>query len=391
MIPAGFRRRWPPLLLGLLCFALVLFGASILAAFFVVPAWLGPDASLRTGAMAVGALLALPPLLAYFWVPRLVGSLDPQPFRQLALAFVFGAFAASGFSTLFNTWFERALVALGRGLGRNDAADIAAFLGATFGAPLIEELWKGLAVVFAFRLCRRGPDVLQDGVVLATFSGIGFATVENVVYYARAALDEVVNAREGAIAAVVVVRGVVSPWGHPLYAALTGFGLGLGREHHPRRARFAAPLLGYAAAAVLHALWNGTALLSDGVVDSLLPLAAVFVVLFALLFGVVITRQSHIVRHELRPEVQAGILTPEEVALVASPLSRLHAARSHGGFAGRRFVATAARLAFARRQAGKAAPGSEEQRAWEASCDALRRELGRLRSVLAGSARSPVF
>lgn len=386
-MPAGFRRRWPPFLLGLLSFVLVAVGASILAAYFVVPAWLAPDARLRLGAMAVGGLLALPPLLAYFWVPRLIGSLDPQPFRELVFAFAFGALAASGFSALFNTILERGLVALGEGIGRSDAVELASFLSATLGAPLVEEIWKGIGVVFALRLFRRGPDPLQEGVVLATFAGIGFATVENVVYYARAALDEVQGVREGAIAATFVVRGLLSPWGHPLYAALTGLGLGLASELPPGRLRRSAPWLGYLGAVALHGIWNGAAMLSDGFADVLLLLTVAFVVVFAGLFGGLMVRQSRVVRRHLRPEVEAGVLTLEELYLVASPLSRFRASIRHGDSAGPRFVASAARLAFHRWHARRASPGSKARIELEASCEELRAELGRLR--VHGRARAP--
>lgn len=389
-MPAGLRRRWPPFLLGLLSSALVVAGAALLVAYFVVPAYLAPDARLRFGAMAVGALLALPPLLAYFWVPRLIGSLDPQPFRELVFAFVFGAFAASGFSALFNTIFERALVVLGEGLGRSDAVELASFLSGAIGAPFIEEMWKGLAVIFALRLFRRGADPLQDGVVLATFSGIGFATVENVVYYARAALDEVQGAREGAIAATFVVRGLLSPWGHPLYAALTGLGLGLTRALGPGRWRRIAPWLGFLGAVVLHGLWNGIAMLSEGFADALLPLAFAFVVLFIGLFGGLMVRQSRIVRHQLRPEVEGGVLTLDELFLVASPFSRLKATFRRDRFGDPGFVTAAARLAFCRWHAARSAPGSSARAELEARCDELRIALGRLSSRDEERARSRV-
>lgn len=387
MKPAGFRRRWFRLLLATFQLALIAAGASILAIYFLVPAWLAPDADLRTGAMVVGALLAVPPLLAYFWVPRLVGSLPPQRVTDLGLAFLFGAFAASGFSALCNTLLESALVAIGERLGRNDAPDIALFLGAAIGAPLVEEFWKGLAVVFAFRLARRGPDVLRDGVVVATFSGIGFATVENVVYYARAAIDEVLNAHEGALTATFVVRGLLSPWGHPLYAALTGLGLALGRELRPGRWRILAPVLGYSGSVVSHGLWNGMAMVTGDFSDALMHLASVFVTVFASLFGFLVFRQSWILRRHLRPEVEAGLLSAQDLLLITSPIARWKAARAYGS-AGRTFVAKAAELAFLRHRAERATPGTKARAEWNAGCDALRRELGQLRSDIVGPARS---
>lgn len=359
--------------------ALVIAGVAILAVYFLVPAWLAPDPRLSFGAMKVGALLAFPPLVAYAWLPRIVGRLDPEPWWRLALTLLFGALAASGLSALSNTFFEQALVAA-LGSFSDDAASIASFASASIGAPLIEELWKGLAVVFAFRLFRRGLDGVVDGVTFAAFSALGFATVENIVYYARAALDEVAHAREGALAAAVMMRGILSPWTHPLYTSVFGLGLGIARESPCPRTKRLAPFLGYLGAAFLHAGWNGAAMLSHDFTDVLLPLGMSFVLAFGAILAALAFRHVRILRAHLREEVSTGVITEAELRLVLSPMARLRATLSHGGAPGARFVATAARLAFVRWHLLRA--GHRDESPWLSalpSIESLRLELARHR------------
>lgn len=371
------RKRLGELSTLVLYLVLVFGGAAILAAYFIVPALLAPDPGLRFGAMQVGALLALPPLVVYAWLPRLVGRLDPKPWWYLALALLFGALAACGLSALSNTLFEHALVVT-LGSFRDDASTIAAFVGASLGAPLIEELWKGLAVVFAFRSFRRGLDGVVDGVIYATFSALGFATVENVIYYARAAFDEVTLAREGALAAAVMMRGVFSPWTHPLYTSLIGLGFGISRESSSPRAKRLAPVLGYLGAVALHAIWNGAAMLSDDFTDVLLPLGVVFVLGFGGLFAGLGLRHVRILRAHLQDEVARGTLTEAELRLVLSPIARLRATISYGGPPGAAFVSAAARLAFLRWHEARAHP----VRASLPDVESLRLELARYRSQM---------
>jgi hypothetical protein len=60
-----------------------------------------------------------------------------------------------------------------------------------------------------------------DGIIYGTFAGLGFAAVENVGYYFRFRED---------MGLIFLVRGVLSPWLHPLFTSMTGLGFGLARE-----------------------------------------------------------------------------------------------------------------------------------------------------------------
>src|SRR5205809_319359 len=87
-------------------------------------------------------------------------------------------------------------------------------------------------VVWALRWLlfrRREFDGVVDGIVLAGLSGLGFAFTENVLYFGRAFLagqEQSLTTGFFAVGFTFVLRGVLSPFAHPLFTAMTGIGLG---------------------------------------------------------------------------------------------------------------------------------------------------------------------
>lgn len=120
-------------------------------------------------------------------------------------------------------------------------------------APVTEELAKGLGVWLLGARLASG----RDGVMLGAAAGLGFAGVETFLYL-LAAWGEggivVGGVLPLGVLVVAALRSVSAAFVHPAATALTGFGIA--------RARVAgAPLLAaalpfYAAAVLLHALYN---------------------------------------------------------------------------------------------------------------------------------------
>src|SRR4029453_7670759 len=79
------------------------------------------------------------------------------------------------------------------------------------------------------------------------------------------------------------LRGVLAPWGHPLYTSMTGIGFGIARETDKTWVRYMAPLGGYLAGVTLHAIWNGAASISSAAFLLLLPLWLLFVAGFGVI------------------------------------------------------------------------------------------------------------
>ncbi len=358
---------------------LMLGGAASLAFFFLALPLSSPDAALQYRSMAVGALCAVPPLAVYLWVPRLIDRYDPEPWWALALVLAWGAMGACGIAAAVNTVVQEAgTLAGGPEFGR--------VLATCVSAPLVEEAAKGLGVFGVFYFLRREFDGVVDGVIYATFAALGFATVENIIYYGAAARGDPGGAE---LAAAFLVRGVLAPWGHPLYTSMTGIGFGIARETSDRRLRVIAPIVGYCAAVTLHCVWNAAATISGFLTILMLPLWLFFVLGFMGIVVWLVVRKGRIIRRYLEDEVMLGNLTRPELELVCSPFASLRASVIWGGAPGRRFVRAAARLALSKWHTRRAIRG-RTRTVSEGWIVPLRLELWELRDEIARAMGKPL-
>ena len=356
----------------------MLAGAIALVFFFLVMPLASRDPGEEYMSMGIGALLAIPPLAIYLWIPRLIDRFDPEPWWALALVFGWGAIAACGVAATVNTGVDAVATSLG-------GAEAGKLVSACVSAPIVEEGMKGMAVFGVFYFLRREFDGVVDGVIYATFAALGFAAIENIIYYGAAAKSD---AQGTALATTFLLRGVLAPWGHPLYTSMTGIGFGISRETHRPWLKWLAPLGGYCCAMTLHAFWNASANIPILFV-LMLPLWLLFVLGFIGILIWLVVRKGRIIRAHLQDEVLVGTITREELALVCSPFGGLRATFGWGGAAGRRFVRATARLALCKWHAGRAIKG----RARTVSADwilPLRQELFELRNQVSRSLGRPV-
>lgn len=359
--------------LALFAFAAVL-GASLLALEFVLPLFYEPDPVRAFTFMLLGALLAFPAAMVYLLIPRLLDRFDPEPWEALVCAFLWGGIVACGLSAFMNataaTWAAKLGVA-------GSAETVAAVLS----APVVEEFWKTLGIIGLFYFLRRRFDGIVDGVIFATFIGLGFAAVENVIYYAKAA-----HRGDDALALTFVLRGVLSPWVHPLFSSMVGVGFGLARQEPTPFNRVAGPFFGFTAAVGLHFIWNATATLIGGTVFLvLLPLWLMFVVGFLMLVASLVLKKGRIMREHLEEEVTLGTISAEDLELVCSAFGVMRARIEHGR-EGEELVRTTARLALHKWHAARA-----ERHALESMSPAfitpLRQRIAELKMALGHTTR----
>lgn len=320
-------------------------GGLLLLAFFLVPPLLSDHPARALSAMLVGILLAFPAAAVYLTVPRLLDRYDPEPWYALVGCLLWGGIAACGFSAAIN----EAVGVIGAGFGGRQAGQV---LAAVVSAPLAEEFWKGLGVLGVFLFLRREFDGVVDGIIYATFTALGFAAVENVIYYSQAAMEGT-----PVLAFTFAMRGVLVPWGHPLYTAMTGIGIGIARETTSPPLRWGAPLVGYGLSVFLHAVWNGSATLAQGFFCLTLPLWFMFVAAFLAMVIVLVRRRGRIIREHLEDEVALGTIYAAELQLVGSPFGTVQA-RVQYGQVGREFVRAIARLALHKWHAARARRGA---------------------------------
>jgi len=297
--------------------------------------------------LVTGLALALVPAPIYVWLALRIDRYEPEPARALWWTFFWGATGAAFIALVLNSVGQEAI---GSGFG-SQAGEL---YGGSISAPIVEEVSKGFIIFAIYRWRRAELNGVLDGIVYAAMVGLGFATTENIVYYSRAAVEGGVP-----LAATFFMRGVMSPFIHPVFTAMTGIGIGIAVSTPKLWLRRVAPIAGILGAMVLHSLWNTAASVGDG--GAFLGVyALVMVPLFITLIVVVILAsrsEGRTVAAELRPDVAAGALTESDIAVLASLRERRRAqkaARRAGGKAARRtrrdFEQTATELAFLRRR-----------------------------------------
>lgn len=270
---------------------------------------------LGLGAALAGVAVAFAPAPFYLAVWLWLDRNDPEPAWVLGACLVWGGGAATFVSGIVNVLFEHAARAI------TDDARLAALLSASISAPLVEEATKGLGILLVLLLLRREFDGVIDGIVFAGVVALGFAAVENVLYYGRALSKGGV----GDLAVVFVLRGLLGPFGHAVYTSMTGIGLGLARQSHNQVVRLGAPVLGYCGAVLLHALWNLLASVAGGV-GFIVTYLFFWVPLFAAFFvavSVLGLQESKLIRRMLELEIARGLITAERVEIVASWTRRI--------------------------------------------------------------------
>jgi RsiW-degrading membrane proteinase PrsW (M82 family) len=218
--------------------------------------------------------LALIPLTYTVPIFMWLDHLEPEPLAMRWNAFLWGA----GISVLVASFINEVF-----------AATFGIAAAAVLSAPLVEELMKMRGVTYAAK--RNHVDSPLDGAVYAGYVGLGFAAVENVIYFSDAIAED-------SLGATFIARGLFSPLAHPYF--LIWGGLMVGRAAARGRSRKLAAWRGLVVAIPLHASWN---------------LAAVHPVFSVLLLGHVVL--FFVLMRRLRR------LRREEIAVVRSRLRQL--------------------------------------------------------------------
>lgn len=289
--------------IGITLFAIVFLSLIVIGIMLLS---VGPVAAVIAAVVAfVPAMFYLLPLI---WLDRY----DPEPIWLLALAFAWGALVAVIVSFIVNTGVG---IGVAVGVGGQEGMIIGNIVGAVISAPVVEEASKGVGLLVLLIFFRRYFDDILDGIVFAGVIALGFATVENVLYYGRALA-------QGGFAALVVIffmRGILSPFAHVSFTALTGIGCGIARETHNTFVKIIMPVIGYIGAVALHALWNGMAVFFgfEGFLLGYLILEIPFFLFFIGFSFFIMWRQGKILKEMLAIDVARGLI-PEEHAKTAT-------------------------------------------------------------------------
>lgn len=272
----------------------------------------------------ISLLLTVPTGVALVALLLGVDRLEPEPRLNLALTFCWGAGVAILGALIINTSSETAL-------GATMSANSAQLVGAAVIAPVVEESMKGSLLLFLLVFRRQELDGPTDGIVYAGFVGLGFALVEDVLYYLQG-----MHGSTQELLTTVFERGVLSPLAHPLYTSMTGLAVAYAATHRGRHRHFVI-FIGWCGAVLLHAMWNG--LTSFGGGGLALAWLTDLCVLIALAVVLVRDRKRvvRLIRTYLPAYGPSGLVHPNDVAMLGTLKGRRQAlrwARSNAGVSG---------------------------------------------------------
>jgi RsiW-degrading membrane proteinase PrsW (M82 family) len=286
------------------------------------------------------AFIPLPALfLSYWWLDRY----EPEPRRYKFAAFVWGGVVAVA-------------IALAVQLAIQATWDLSDETMASFVAPATEEPAKGVFLLLTFLRMRRVIDGFLDGLVYAGLVGIGFAFIENIGYYASSYLgspDIEIAGAQGATT-TFVVRGVFSPFAHPLFTSAFGIAIGIALMLRNRTAKAVVLTLGMVVSIGLHGLWNGSLSFGGGTGFVVVYLALGVVLLAVAILAIVVrTRQVRILEQSLTYIADRGWIHPAEIPYLSRfgyrKVARRYAKEHHGKVAAgivRRYQTLATEMAF---------------------------------------------
>jgi RsiW-degrading membrane proteinase PrsW (M82 family) len=303
--------------------------------------------------VVIGALLVVTvgilPMIAYALILWWFDRYEKEPLGLLIAAFLWGAVPSIVFSLI-------AELVLDVPISQFIEPVTASLIGAAVIAPFVEEVFKGLALLLLVLFFRKEFDSPLDGIIYGGLVGFGFAAVENVVYFA----GEFMESGAGGVALLAVFRAFLFGLNHALFTGLTGLGLALARTSPDSLVKVGAPIVGFSAGMVAHAVHNGSvALGADLCWPCLIAFASDWggvLILFVVIVWSTVREKQWIVDF-LAGEVTLGILSQTDYQVICSYTRRL-AMRAEALFGGKfkrwwdlgRYYRLATKLAFNKRR-----------------------------------------
>ncbi|MCC2592418.1 PrsW family intramembrane metalloprotease [Tessaracoccus sp. OS52] len=307
----------------------------VLLPFYAYGLWdqyrmLHPDTTFPDGTVALGlnhdslrfaAFWAMWTAIAYFLLFLWLDRFRPQRPLVWLLTFAWGACASTWMSIHANSW-------AGQMMATTDANADMGTRAAIFIAPFVEESTKATVLFLLVILNRRQIVSRLSIVTLAGLSAIGFAFVENIIYYARTVVYATntigIEDPYAEVMELVMLRGVYTSFGHPLFGMMTAFGLAIGLAARSKIVRVAAPLGGFVAASGGHMLFNGVA--STNAPDQLKTqwyMALGLVAVLTLFLVLTVVAQAQLIRRRLGDYRRVGWLTDRDLVVFSSPFKRM--------------------------------------------------------------------
>lgn len=229
----------------------------------------------------------------------------------MGAAFLWGALPAIILALVLNSLGSLPFLYLG-------GEELANAAGAVLIAPVVEESVKGIALLGLFFFFRHEIDSWLDGIIYGAMVGMGFAIVENAVYF----VDQFNQGGFEAWTALVILRAFVFGLNHALFTAMTGLGLAVARFSRNPIVMIVAPIAGWAVAVSLHLVHNLAATF-PGPLCLVLPLTdwgGVWLLVAIIIWSLV--QEKRWIKRYLVEEVAIGTLSEAQLYVALSERER---------------------------------------------------------------------
>jgi len=178
-------------------------------------------------------LLAVAPAAFWLWYFYNKDRYEPEPLSWILMVYIFGIVV-----TIPVAFIEGILSII-----------VSDFLIVVMVAPIVEEAGKYLVVKKTVWESLEFDEPV-DGIIYAAAAGLGFATLENVIYVFSALETSLLLALQTGL-----LRALISVPGHVLFSAMWGYSLGKAR-FLPQEQRTGVIATGLILAMAFHALFN---------------------------------------------------------------------------------------------------------------------------------------
>jgi RsiW-degrading membrane proteinase PrsW (M82 family) len=249
-------------------------------------------------------VFAFVPAFFFAWFINWLDRYEKEPKLLLVATFLWGAIVAVIGAIIVSLIMDMGFTMV---LGDKGLADLA---GGSITAPLVEESWKGLAVLIVFLLFRKEFDSILDGIVYGAIVGLGFAATENVLYF----FGQFSEAGWGGFFTNFFLRIGIFAWGHPSYTALTGIGFAVARTNRNILVKLIAPVIGLGMAMFAHSFHNTAVTFVSGLGGLALTVLVEWAGLFVMLCFTIwmIRHEQGLLKKHLREEAANGLLSQKQ-------------------------------------------------------------------------------
>jgi len=281
---------------------------------------------------------AVIPILFYVAIIWWFDRYEREPLWLVFVTFIWGAFGAIAIATIASTIFS---VPIDIAFGEHSAY----IAGAVIIAPIIEEIAKGIIILIIF--LNRNFDNATDGFVYGSVCGLGFAMVENFLYFSMSAMEG--NATQWI--ETVFVRTLFTAPMHALSTSCFGAAMGFIKFRKNHILKIFIPLSGIVAGMTIHFLWNVLAIASEEfqsgtpLLISILIISIEFTLIF-IFFQICILLDSGTIKKELKQEIASGLIPPEHINYIPYYFKRFKNGWLPPEINKRKYISKATELAF---------------------------------------------